>query len=86
MQSIDLSAYIKAGYVPQCGCRSDTALDWAYHHLFPQAVGLRERDWRVRWNEDGDRVEMNIGDEEIQMWVGSVYYYENETLFKKEEV
>lgn len=69
-----LSQYIHAGYIPQCGAREDSAVDYVQHQL---GMPCRLTD---------SSIECNVGDEEVgAMWVASGYYFENDILFKKGE-
>lgn len=67
--NIDLSAYIKAGYAPVCHCRLDSALEYIKQQL--------ELDARA--NNETIEVEIAPG-----LWAPSGYYWEEDTLFKKE--
>lgn len=81
MSCPNLSDYISAGFVPICGCRLDTALDYVFRQTFVGRVFIHTDGW-VRYNEEQSAVEVNIGDEETPMFVESGYYWESDTLFK----
>lgn len=68
--NIDLSVYIKAGYTPICHCRLDSALEYIQHQL--------EMDARA----DNETIEVEIAP---GLWASSGYYWEEDTLFRKEE-
>lgn len=67
-----LSAYMKAGYMPQIGCRLDVALAWVASRY----------DLPARIAEDKTTIEVEIAP---NLWAPSNYYFENDYCFKKED-
>lgn len=67
-----LSAYMKAGYMPQIGCRLDVALAWVASRY----------DLPARIAEDKITIEVEIAP---NLWAPSNYYFENNYCFKKED-
>lgn len=67
-----LSAYMKAGYMPQIGCRLDVALAWVASRY----------DLPARIAEDKTTIEVEIAP---NLWAPSNYYFENNYCFKKED-
>jgi hypothetical protein len=67
---IDVAAYMKVGYIAQCHCRLDSALDYVKQQM--------EMDARA--NNETIEVEIAPG-----LWAPSGYYWEEDTLFKKAE-
>lgn len=68
---IDVAEYMKAGYIAQCHCRSDSAVDYVQHQL--------EMPARLK----GEVIEVQIVPVE-EGWAPSGYYWEADTLFKKD--
>lgn len=64
-----LSAYIKAGYTPICGCRLDSAVEYVQHQM----------EMVARAKDETIEVEIAPG-----LWAPSGYYWENELLLKRE--
>lgn len=85
MSCPNLSDYISAGFVPICGCRLDTALDYVYRIIFPTRPGFNTDGW-VRYDAEHSAVVVNVGDEDVKMWAGSGYYWESDTLFKASRI
>ena len=67
-----LSAYMKAGYMPQICCRLDVALAWVASRY----------DLPARIAEDKTTIEVEIAP---NLWAPSNYYFENNYCFKKED-
>ena len=67
-----LSAYMKAGYMPQIGSRIDVALAWVASRY----------DLPARIAEDKTTIEVEIAP---NLWAPSNYYFENNYCFKKED-
>ena len=67
-----LSAYMKAGYMPQIGCRLDVALAWVASRY----------DLPARIAEDKITIEVEIAP---NLWAPSNYYFENNYCFTKED-
>ena len=63
---------MKAGYMPQIGCRLDVALAWVASRY----------DLPARIAEDKTTIEVEIAP---NLWAPSNYYYENNYCFKKED-
>lgn len=66
-----LSQYIKAGYVPQCGCNKAAALEYVENQY-----GLS-----VRFADDNCTIEVDVIG--TGAWTPSGYYWENEHLFSR---
>lgn len=69
-----VTQYMRAGYVPQCGCRKLEALSY---------VAFVNHVEQARWAEDECHIEINIGDSDVEMWIPSQYCWENELLLKE---
>lgn len=67
-----VSAYMKAGYMPQISCRLDVALAWVASRY----------DLPVRMAEDKVTIEVEIAP---NLWAPSDYYFENDLCLKKED-
>lgn len=65
-----LSAYMKAGYMPQIGCRLDVALAWVASRY----------DLPARIAEDKTTIEVEIAP---NLWAPSDYYFENDLCLKR---
>ena len=63
---------MKAGYMPQIGCRLDVALAWVASRY----------DLPARIAEDKTTIEVEIAP---NLWAPSNYYFENNYCFKKED-
>lgn len=70
-----ISQYMEAGYVAIAHCRSDMALEWVN----------KELNMPAKYADDNITILVNIGDTEFPMFVQSKYYWENETLWKKQK-
>lgn len=65
-----LSAYMKAGYMPQICCRLDVALAWVASRY----------DLPARIAEDKTTIEVEIAP---NLWAPSDYYFENDLCLKR---
>lgn len=70
--AVDLLAYLKAGYVAQCHCTTEGALDWVHSQYF--------QEMSVRFAEDNCTIEVEIAP---GLWQPSGYFWEESTLFKR---
>lgn len=70
--SVDLSKYIKAGYVAQCHCSSAGAVVWVSSEL----------QMKAQRAADNCTIEVEIAP---GLWTDSGYAWEESTLFKKVE-
>ena len=66
-------AYIRAGYLAQCGCRKNEALSYVGFVCMMEA----------RWGADNCKIEINAGDSENPMWIESGYAWENDTIYRR---
>lgn len=71
MANIDIEQYMKAGYIAQCHCRADSALEYVAQQL----------EMPTRLNGEAIEVEIVPG---ADAWAPSGYYWEEDTLFKHE--
>lgn len=86
------SDYISAGFIPQCGCSLE-----AGYGVVGRAIALKH-DPPLLWNELTDdhtlirynrqtyNFEMNIGDVDVPMWVGTEYYWDNWNLLTRKRI
>lgn len=70
--AIDLLQYMKAGYVAQCHCKLEGALDWVSKEYLDEM--------KIRIADDSCTIEVEIAPD---VWAPSGYYWEENTLFKK---
>lgn len=68
-----VTQYMRLGYVSQCGCRESEALKWVTF-----VCGMA-----TRWAEDKCHIQVNVGDDSMEMWIDSGYCWENELLLKR---
>ena len=71
--AVDLSKYIKTGYVPICGCNRLSAVMYVY----------TQYGKKTQFAEDRCTILIDLGDENMPMWAPSGYYWEEDNLFKK---
>lgn len=71
----DLSQYIKAGYVPQCGCRQSEVLGWVRQNL--------GSEMDIRFADDNCTIEGEIAP---GLWFPTGYYWEESIVFKKRDM
>lgn len=70
--NIDIAEYMKAGYIAQMHCRLDAALAYVSQQL----------EMPARLKESVIEVQIVPAEEG---WAASGYYWEEDTLFKKED-
>lgn len=69
-----VTQYMRLGYMAQCGCRKSEALSYVAF-----VCGVKQ----AQWAEDECQIQINVGDEEVVMWIDSGYCWENNILLKR---